>query len=75
MQQPNKVPKLRFPEFTGEWRQSKLKDVVRFSRGQGLSWADVDDIQGRFDCILYGNLYTDYSTVIDDVKPKVPELL
>ena len=26
------VPKLRFPEFNGEWEEKKLSDIVSFSK-------------------------------------------
>lgn len=70
MKDDKKVPQLRFPEFTDAWKQRELKEVVNFSRGQGLPWADVDDLNGQFECILYGNLYTDYGTIIQNIKHK-----
>ena len=70
MKEDKKVPQLRFPEFTDAWKQRELKEVVNFSRGQGLPWADVDDLNGQFECILYGNLYTDYGTIIQNIKHK-----
>ena len=70
MKEDKTVPQLRFPEFTDAWKQRELKEVVNFSRGQGLPWADVDDLNGQFECILYGNLYTDYGTIIQNIKHK-----
>ena len=35
-----------------------------------MPWADVDDLNGQFECILYGNLYTDYGTIIQNIKHK-----
>ena len=64
------IPEIRFPEFSDAWKQRELKEVVNFSRGQGLPWADVDDLNGQFECILYGNLYTDYGTIIQNIKHK-----
>ena len=64
------IPEIRFPEFSSAWKQRELKEVVNFSRGQGLPWADVDDLNGQFECILYGNLYTDYGTIIQNIKHK-----
>ena len=69
-QNGKKIPELRFPEFSGDWEQRKLEDICEFSRGQGISWADIDDENGSQDCILYGNLYTDYDTVISKVTHK-----
>ena len=64
------VPKIRFPGFTDAWEQRKLEELCDFERGQGLSWSDIDDSDGKNECILYGNLYTDYDTVIEKVKHK-----
>ena len=64
------VPEIRFSGFSDAWKQRELKEVVNFSRGQGLPWADVDDLNGQFECILYGNLYTDYGTIIQNIKHK-----
>lgn len=30
-----KVPQLRFPEFTGDWEQRKLREIVDYSNGVG----------------------------------------
>ena len=70
MNRKSKVPQLRFPEFTDDWVQRKLEELCDFERGQGLSWSDIDDSDGKNECILYGNLYTDYDTVIEKVKHK-----
>ena len=47
-----------------------MSEIVNFSRGQGLSWSDVDDKNGKFECVLYGNLYTDYDTIISKIAHK-----
>lgn len=60
------TPKIRFKGFTEAWEQRKLEDIVDFHRGRGLSWNDIVD-NGKNKCILYGNLYTDYGMVIDNV--------
>ena len=65
---PN-VPALRFPEFSGEWIESKLGDIADFSKGAGIS---KDQRSGKGNpCILYGELYTRYkSEVITNVFSK-----
>ena len=40
-----------------------------FYRGRGLSWNDITD-DGKNECVLYGNLYTDYGMVISKIKYK-----
>ena len=63
------VPKLRFKEFNDEWKDKKLKDIVIFSKGNILSKNDLDD-NGKFPCILYGQLYTKYKEVIREIFSK-----
>ncbi|MCH4201646.1 MAG: restriction endonuclease subunit S [Bacilli bacterium] len=53
------VPNLRFVSFSQPWKRSPLKSIVSFSKGSGISKSDLSE-QGR-NCILYGQLYTDYS--------------
>ena len=61
----NNVPKLRFPEFTDPWEQRKLSELATFSKGQGYSKSDLQEIGTPI--ILYGRLYTKYETVISEV--------
>jgi type I restriction enzyme S subunit len=63
------VPKLRFPEFSVELRNEILGKISTFSKGKGISKADIDE-NGTLDCIRYGQLYTEYSEVIDSVISK-----
>jgi type I restriction enzyme S subunit len=63
------VPKLRFPGFGGEWEEKKLGDIAKFSKGKGISKADIA-IDGNLECIRYGELYTYYNEVIKEVKSK-----
>jgi type I restriction enzyme S subunit len=61
-------PRLRFPEFqnAGEWEEKKLGDVASFFKGKGLSKADIA-AEGRHPCIRYGELYTHYGEVINEI--------
>ncbi len=61
--------KVRFPEFTDDWTEYQLKDICKFMKGSGLS-KDKLSINGDKKCILYGELYTTYSEVIQEVKSK-----
>jgi len=61
--------KTRFPEFTDDWTEYQLKDICKFMKGSGLS-KDKLSINGDKKCILYGELYTTYSEVIQEVKSK-----
>ena len=66
MSEYNNVPKIRFKGFTDVWEQRKLEEIVDFYRGHGLSWNDISE-DGVNKCVLYGNLYTDYGMVINEV--------
>ena len=57
------VPELRFPEFEGEWAEAKLGSIANFSKGKGISKADIDK-EGKTPCVRYGELYTIYKTEI-----------
>lgn len=61
-----KVPEVRFEGYEGEWERKSLDEIVSFTRGRALAWSDIKE-NGKYKCILYGNLYTDYGMVIDDV--------
>ncbi len=64
----NLVPKLRFPEFkkAGEWEEKKLGDVAEFFKGKGISKEDINK-NGKILCIRYGELYTYYDVIIDNI--------
>ncbi|MDD2722993.1 MAG: restriction endonuclease subunit S [Methylovulum sp.] len=63
------VPRLRFKEFSGNWEVKKLGDIATFSKGKGISKADIDK-NGKTFCIRYGELYTEYGETIHYVKSK-----
>jgi len=63
------VPTLRFPEFKGEWEKKKLGEVGKFSKGKGISKADIIE-DGKTECIRYGELYTQYGETINEIKSK-----
>ena len=55
--------------FHYSWEQRNLSSLVNFYKGSGLSWNDISD-EGKYPCILYGNLYTDYGMITDVIKFK-----
>jgi type I restriction enzyme S subunit len=65
------VPKLRFPEFWGAkgWEETSLGNAASFFKGKGISKADIVT-NGRRPCIRYGELYSRYGEVIDDVSSR-----
>ena len=66
MTEKRKSPALRFRGYTDDWEQRKLNRVADFYTGNGLNWNDVLE-NGKQECILYGNLYTDYGMIADTV--------
>jgi len=43
-----RVPKLRFPGFTEDWEQRKLRDIVDFLDGQRKPLKESDRIKGKY---------------------------
>lgn len=65
------VPKLRFPEHqdSNEWAEKPLGDIATFYKGKGLPKSAISP-QGKTPCIHYGELFTQYSEVIENVKSR-----
>jgi type I restriction-modification system protein len=61
-----KIPKIRFKGFKGEWESRKLGEISDFAKGKGLSKSSIDS-NGNTPCILYGELYTKYDCYINKV--------
>jgi type I restriction enzyme S subunit len=60
------IPEVRFKGFTEEWNEEFLDNLAKFSKGQGYSKGDLREKGNPI--ILYGNLYTNYQTVIKEVN-------
>ena len=60
---------MRFPGFEGEWEVKKLGEIATFSKGKGISKSDIAE-NGLTECVRYGELYTYYGEVINDIKSK-----
>ena len=63
------VPEIRFSSDFGDWQNSKLEALAKFEKGRGYSKKDL--VQYGYRAILYGRLYTNYETVIEDVDTYV----
>lgn len=61
------TPSIRFPEFKGSWKHTKLGKIATFHKGKGITKADVEE-NGRTKCIRYGELYTHYSEQVEEIK-------
>lgn len=58
-------PKIRLKGFSGEWDTDVIGNIASFSKGRGYSKSDLQS-EGT-PIILYGRLYTNYSSIIDSV--------
>lgn len=61
---------IRFRQDDGRpfpnWQTKKLGKFASFLKGKGISKGDIVE-DGKFPCIRYGELYTDYSEVINNI--------
>lgn len=67
------IPEIRFKEFTDVWEQRKYKDIGIPLSGGNLSYDSLDD-DGDKKCVLYGDLYTKYDCIIQDIKNRTFEV-
>ena len=61
-----RFPEIRFAGFTDPWEQRKLGELCTISKGHGYSKADIRDAGTPL--ILYGRLYTQYESRIENVN-------
>ncbi len=68
IQKSEPTPLLRFPAHrqSGDWETKLLRQIATLHKGRGVSKADIS-AEGRQRCIRYGELYTIYGEVIDEV--------
>lgn len=58
-------PKIRFKGYSGEWENDVIGNIATFSKGRGYSKGDLKSVGNPI--ILYGRLYTNYSSIINNV--------
>ena len=65
------VPELRFPEYrdADDWKRMELGEIASFYKGKGLPKSKII-ADGVNLCIHYGQLFTEYSEVITEVKSR-----
>jgi type I restriction enzyme S subunit len=67
---------IRFKDDNGndftDWRQKMLGEIFYSEKGKGISKNKIVK-NGKFDCILYGELYTKYNEIIFDIVSKTNE--
>ncbi|AFI05849.1 restriction endonuclease subunit S [Helicobacter cetorum] len=56
-----------FYDLPKEWEVVRLGDMATFLKGKGLSKSHVSS-QAKYECILYGELFTHYNRVITNIK-------
>jgi len=61
--------KKRLPGFGGKWEVTNLGKVAEFVHGRGLSKSDLDE-EGTCKCIHYGQLFTTYKELIQEVNSR-----
>lgn len=65
MAEKRNTPEIRFEGFTDPWEQRKLGELCTISKGHGYNKADIRDAGTPL--ILYGRLYTQYESRIENV--------
>ena len=63
------TPKLRFAGFNDAWSKNRLAKIATFAKGKGISKDDTVE-GGKYKCIRYGELYTRYKEIIEEVYSK-----
>lgn len=72
MDKQTHIPTLRFPEFEGEWELKKLGEVYTFRSTNSYSRENLNYDFGKVKNIHYGDIHTQYRTLFDVTKEKVP---
>ena len=67
-----KVPKLRFPEFSGKWKSKKYNEIYSFYSTNSFSREQLNYESGNVKNIHYGDIHTKFSTLFDIEKELVP---
>ena len=62
-------PRLRFPEFEGEYRQYSFEDLFLFSTGKNIKQNEASR-EYETPCVRYGELYHLYNEIISEVVNK-----
>ena len=67
-----KIPALRFPEFSGEWEDVKFGSLYNFERNNSYSRVMLNYEKGITKNIHYGDIHTKFKTHFDICKEIVP---
>lgn len=66
-QKDEKVPKIRFDGFTGDWEQRKLGNIATFINGRAYSQDELLS-SGKYKVLRVGNFYTNDSWYYSDME-------
>lgn len=66
-QKGEKVPKVRFKGFSGEWSEIELGEEVTFLNGRAYSQEELQD-KGKYTVLRVGNFYTNSSWYYSDME-------
>lgn len=56
----------RLPGFSGKWEKTTIDECFHVLKGKGLSKTQLTS-DGLYNCILYGELFTTYNDVIEEI--------
>ena len=68
-------PSLRFPEFTGEWEECKVSDLLDFYPTNSLSWDKLEYGTNAIQNLHYGLIHVGLPTMVDLSKDKLPNVV
>lgn len=71
-QQHTLQPKLRFPEFEGDWIKFKFKELYEFKSTNSLSRDKLNYENHNVKNIHYGDIHVKFKTLFDITKEDVP---
>jgi type I restriction enzyme S subunit len=72
MEKLKNIPSLRFPEFNGEWENSRLGEVMNFKVTNSFSRDNLNYENGKVKNIHYGDIHTKFQTLFDITRESVP---
>ncbi|BEG99007.1 restriction endonuclease subunit S [Bacteroides sedimenti] len=72
MEKKTNVPKLRFPEFEGEWVEKKLGTIYNFKTTNSFTRDNLNYEEGVVKNIHYGDIHKKFKSHFDITKELVP---
>ena len=72
MEKKMNIPSLRFPEFNGDWENTRLGEVMNFKVTNSFSRDNLNYENGKVKNIHYGDIHTKFQTLFDITRESVP---